>query len=366
MKSIRQLVLILSLLACMPTSYAYDWNIQTIDYEGRVGVHVSLDLDSNGKPHIAHYEGLNGTLKYSYLSDSGWIHQTIDNSFDTGWYPSIALGGDDSVHISYLSNGSLKYANNRNAVWSTETIDAHGMVGWDTSLALDHSNEPHISYRTRTSPYYLMYAYHENNVWHTQTLDVTNISGSRTALALDDFGNASIIYGRGIELAHAYFNTEDWNCESTHQFTQSYPSACYDKKGNLHVSFLGNDGCLGYGLWDGSAWTFQTVDSIFAEVTTSITVDDNGNPYISYYDQLNESLKFAYWNGQMWTTEIVDSSGNVGRSNSIAVDAMGTVHIAYSDVTNWDLKYATATIPEPATLSLLALGAFWAGRKRRT
>jgi hypothetical protein len=365
MRNIKMCFVTLYLFSLAFPSFAYDWDIQTVDWEGNVGVHVSMDLDSSGKPHIAHFESLHGTLKYSYLSASGWNHYTIDNSFDSGWYPSIALGTNDNVHISYLSNGSLKYASNKNSNWTIETVDAQGRVGWDTSLALDRNGEPHISYRTRTPPFDLKYAFHENNQWQTEFLTTTDTSGGRTALAMDSSDNVSIVYGSGISgLNHAYFANDHWSYESFPQFSSGYPSACYDNNGNLHVSYLGFQGnYLGYGFWNGSTWTFQTVDSIPVEVTTSITVDTSGNPYISYYDKLNTALKFAYWNGQSWYSEIVDSSANVGRSNSIAIDAMGTVHIAYSDVTNWDLKYATTTIPEPTTLSLLALGAIFMKRR---
>lgn len=91
-------------------------------------------------------------------------------------------------------------------------------------------------------------------------------------------------------------------------------------------------------------------ENIFSDTTgndvgwyTSICVDDQDNPHISYYDYGNGDLKYAYKTQSCWQIQIVDSTGDVGRYTSIAIDSTNRPHISYYDYTNHDLKYAQKT-----------------------
>jgi len=58
-----------------------------------------------------------------------------------------------------------------------------------------------------------------------------------------------------------------------------------------------------------------------------------------------------------WMLSTVESTGEVGESNSLAVDSNNHVHISYYDGTNGDLKYATdaGAIPEFGTPCLVMI-----------
>jgi hypothetical protein len=60
-------------------------------------------------------------------------------------------------------------------------------------------------------------------------------------------------------------------------------------------------------------WSIETVDSTgdVGELT-SMALDSNGYPHISYSDITNRYLKYAKWTGSAWSNEAVDSGGNVG------------------------------------------------------
>ena len=73
---------------------------------------------------------------------------------------------------------------------------------------------------------------------------------------------------------------------------------------------------------------------------TSLALDSSDNPHISYYDNTNYDLKYAWYDGT-WHTETVDSTGGVGRYTSLALDSSDNPHISYYDSTNDDLKYAS-------------------------
>jgi hypothetical protein len=86
-------------------------------------------------------------------------------------------------------------------------------------------------------------------------------------------------------------------------------------------------------------WNIQTVDSNGnVGIYTSIALDADGYPHISYSDWANVALKYAAFNGSTWEIETVESTG--GRHTSIALDSDACPHISYYDYTNEDLKYA--------------------------
>ena len=72
----------------------------------------------------------------------------------------------------------------------------------------------------------------------------------------------------------------------------------------------------------------------------SLALNGLDQPSISYYDESNESLKYAWRDGVGWHTETVDSNGHVGKYTSLALDILGRPCISYYDVSREDLKYA--------------------------
>ncbi len=89
-------------------------------------------------------------------------------------------------------------------------------------------------------------------------------------------------------------------------------------------------------------WTSVTVDSTGnTGAHTSIEVDPAGGVHISYRDDTNDDLRYAYRSpGGSWSTTTVDSAGDTGSYTSLVLDATGGAHVVYYDVTNGDLRYA--------------------------
>ncbi len=74
---------------------------------------------------------------------------------------------------------------------------------------------------------------------------------------------------------------------------------------------------------------------------SSIALDSNNYPHISYYDAVNETLKHAYWNGTQWVIETVDSTKKAGKYSSIAIDDNDHPRISYLIDSKDALYYAS-------------------------
>lgn len=123
--------------------------------------------------------------------------------------------------------------------------------------------------------------------------------------------------------------------------TGKFTSIALDSNGYPHISYYRTVGSeLKYARWDGSKWKVETVDSVnWVGYYTSIAVDSNDFPHISYYDNTIFALKYAKWNTSVWDIEIVDATGVTGKDSSIALDRNDNPHISYCKSSD-DLGYA--------------------------
>jgi hypothetical protein len=135
-----------------------------------------------------------------------------------------------------------------------------------------------------------------------------------------------------------------------------YSSLAVDSNDVPHISYFDEtNGYLKYAVWTGTFLSSSIVDSVDdVKYYTSLALDSDDNPHICYYDRTNDYLKYAVWNGSAWDISIVDSAGNVGEQPSLALDSNDIPHVSYRDVDNDHLKYAFLVTPPSETLNLQA------------
>ncbi|MBN1385299.1 MAG: T9SS type A sorting domain-containing protein [Elusimicrobia bacterium] len=287
------------------------WTIETVFSNG-YGRYSSIAIDSNGIPHIAHHYYTSDDLVYSSRTATGWSTSSVDTTGAVGRRGSIAVDSNNNPHISYqykpAGNYVIKYASWTGTSWSIENVDTtgnDGFVGWDTEIALDSNNIPHIAYYDDGS-YTVNYASWTHAGWSTQQVEAV---GKRSGFEVLDIA--------------------------------------IDSNNIPHISY--HDGTsfdLKYASWTGTSWATQTVDSQ-SDVgrDNCIVIDTTTNvPYISYMENENYELKFTSWTGASWSTHTIDAEGNIGSYTSISLDLNSNPHISYYDFGNDDLKYAKWTL----------------------
>ena len=111
---------------------------------------MSIDLDSQDRPHISYYsgDGVN-SIKYAFKNSTGWHNHTIDSGSKLGWFSAIKIDSTDNPQIAYskVNGNTLRYAMYDGSSWHTENVGAQ--VGGDKKglqLALSAADVPHLCY----------------------------------------------------------------------------------------------------------------------------------------------------------------------------------------------------------------------------
>ena len=138
-------------------------------------------------------------------------------------------------------------------------------------------------------------------------------------------------------------------------FTGLSPSLALDAAGNpvvayhdssaqdLNVMHCNDPLCFG-----GNESITAPDTTFFTDFPTSIVLDAEGNPVVSYHEGLSGDLNVLHCNdvncaGNDESITAPDTAGDVGRWSSIRLDAVGNPVISYQDFTNQDLKVLHCT-----------------------
>jgi len=299
-----------------------------VDSAGKVGEYNSIDIDSNGNPHISYFDDTNNALKYAKFDGNNWLTSDIQNEtygvFGEG--TSIKIDSIDNIHLAYSFHGAgitgsesgIRYAHYDGNIWSITNVTSDASSY--PSIEVDSNFSPHISYLGGNN---LMYAKLVNGFWEIDTVDngcnpeQGNSDEKFGSLKLDSNGNPHIAYQRitsGTSIGH-------WD--------------------------------LKYASYDGTGWSKVTVDNSGSEAgkNPSLILDENDHPHIASgtkgggSSQNRDALTYSTNNGNGWINTVIYGGGSNSAWNpSIAIDSLSNLHIsfigAYSNG-NGDIRLAT-------------------------
>src|ERR1051326_6645017 len=269
-----------------------------------------------------------GGLRAALQTPAGWRTELVDGAGTVGWYASLALDSRGREGLAYydVTHGAIKFASRAGGTWSAETVEAAPEgIGHYCSLAFDPHDNPAISYYDARD-LCLRFATRSNGVWAIETVD-----GAGNAAAMRD------------ELARAATGGKPPPPAEDIPNVGLYSSLAIDGQGRPHISYQDvTNADLKVAVRRDGAWLAEGGDAHGeGGGQTSLKIDPAGNASVAYYDLQDGALRFASeWNGH-WSVETVDASGDVGAYASLSLDARGEPHISYLDAGRRTLRYAT-------------------------
>jgi hypothetical protein len=250
-----------------------------------------LQLDKDGSPHLV-YTG-DGKLFHSWRSASGWRSEVITGSIDGIPSAAIAFDPQGNLHIAYILNkpggGSLFiYTRTPSLVSQEEVCNSLGSEASVNGLAFTTDGYARIPFYDSAQKK-LRYASQTPPTWLIEEIDAGEYVGALASFALDrsDFGHISY---------------------STAKPNDSLPLLNYSDTGSR----------LRYAYQDPGGWHKVDVDPGPVSIPTSLALDENGQPHISYIQTFTNELHHAFQDLSGWHTELVSAVGYA--TSSLAFD----------------------------------------------
>jgi hypothetical protein len=321
-----------------------DWHIQTIDHN--IGDPTSISVDQLGSPHIIYVQ--NYALKYAYQESDNWQILTLDSECCTGGSASVISNHEGYPHISYIKNNNLIYTYQDESGWHTSLVDRtpEGYLS-HASLTLDKQGYPHISYYDDYAGI-LKYAYLVAPFWQFEFIEAANVLS--TSIAKDGQGVIHVSYKTHEELRLATRDTSGWQSEQVAKYNFDpisdnflTSSLALDDENQAHILYMESNE-LKYASQEDYTWKIGVVDhSGAAGWGNSIVLDDDGHPHVSYLS--TGAVMYAYKDQHGWHREVIDSYNFIPNWNptSLALDRQGNPHISYSYLQNNARIYAYRT-----------------------
>ncbi len=335
------------------------WQRGRIHDEGDTGLYTSIDIDSDGNPHISFagpsfFVAANPTVgmdceredSCSYVhmvwvetyEESGYVYQRIyyRRSTDKGetWETPVRPISGAWRHFAGFPNSYMSgppsisvIGRTIHVVWAHEFSGGAGIFyqrsedNGDTWLGqevrIDDTQSTGLSMAFPESVGIYADEDYVNVVWQ---------NGLRVYFTRSLVSEADTPDGWRVNFGKYSSVAVDW---TGRVFITSFE----ETRGNLLIS-----GSVGDGSFDTK--TVEMGGTVGQHTSVALGSGNYPYPSVAYYDETNDSLRFASWNGTHWKIEEVDDSGDVGQYASLELDSNDFAHIAYYDATKGNLKYA--------------------------
>ena len=286
----------------------------------------------------------------THAHSQNWQTSTVA----TGTKPQIDLDSGGNPHIVYIhqfATGWVRYAewNPSTMSFDTTTVNDGNFEG-PPAIALDQNDVPHLSYHRHTPPPEQLHAYFTGTIWMNEELTDPNHDGWDNSIAFDsnNMPHTSSVdpsnYPGSTGVEYAYYDGSSWHIEAIGSTLVNFfggSSLAIDSQDNPHITYYDDiTGDLMYAVKDGGIWTISTIETDGdAGRFSSLELNDLDQPQVSYYRHSSGNtgvVKFASWTGAAWDIAVVDTLDSVSVADarqitSLELDAQGVPHISYGD-----------------------------------
>lgn len=324
---------------------AVNWIQESID---PFAAAPQLEVDRDGRIHIAYRESGADQIKYARRTDSGWAIETIDR----GASPALALGPDGRPYLAYsvaVGVGTVnKIAERRNGTWSmTEIASGGGLcpcIGDPTALCPcgaepgrpllrvgDDGRVHSVSPLWDTYPG-LDYSVRTGDTWSSEAIETSGFLDGSTALALGAHGDVHVAYAKLGDILRVATRVDDtWSYVDTALPTGGHNALVADELG-LHLCGFSpsqNPTELYYATNVSGAWQQTLVDAQAEKAGfCDLALDAAGQVHIAYASGETGALRIAdNRSGVFESTTVAEGLIYTGRLG-YRVDANGSGHLA--------------------------------------
>ena len=228
--------------------------------------------------------------------------------------------------------------------FSWEVLDVDD--GVKPAIALTSDDVPFVAYMLEARPGFVKNAVWNGTGWDIATLSTGYFYGPLDiAIGPDDAAHISYHDHDEEDAAYAIWNGTEWNVTVIpargHDGWDN--RIAVDSRGKPHISAIfprefGGAGVEYYGIDASGQWMVESVGTVplTYQFATSIAIDPQGVPHITFYTQDTNDLALASRTDAGWTINTVDDDGDTGRFASLIIDEEGRFHISYTQRGRWE------------------------------
>lgn len=333
------------------------WITGIIDPGPQVGIFSDLFISTQGTLYAAYLDDQNDALKVAVYEGVDWTTRTALTSENSeGWYPSFAQDDQGGLHLasfSYLGQRILYGSLVGSGEWAFETA-VEGAQVQDLTLLIGPGNRTLVVYYDQDAAEVRIVERGEGGWSAPASISSAQGESGYYPAAIAPDGQIHVLYA-GISggLWHAASGEGGWSTKVVDQSGTSiyYPALAFDRQGGIHASYYDSGKrALIYAARTGEEWARTTVDEEGEPGRYSaIAVDQHGNIHICYYAAQSQSLRYALGapaeDGTLsWTKATIDDQGNPGHWSSLVLDQDENPWISYLAGEKQELRYAYGSL----------------------
>ena len=177
------------------------WTHTILENNSDTGYYPSVAIDDSGALHISYLDNTNETLKYATNKSGSWVFSTLDNAKYTSSDSSntdLQIDSKGDIHIIYRvevsSISAINHTTNAGGSWVSTTVTNTAKNSLWPSLALDGNDFVHISAYVASGDKNLAYITNSKGSWTYEIVESSNDVGKYSQIAVDSNDKIVIVY----------------------------------------------------------------------------------------------------------------------------------------------------------------------------